>query len=145
MITAVFKRHLINLAFLMPILFGLSFSLSADEFRPALLEVTEREGGWIEVTWKVPMLGEKVLAISPVFPEFFEPFGPGSSRLVPGAMIESKSFSTGGQALHGATLHVKACGTSDRPEDDLAIAVRNQAMRAEGKGSGKTTKGWGSR
>lgn len=115
MITVVFKRHLINLACLIPILFGLSFSLSADEFRPALLEVTEREGGWIEVTWKVPMLGEKVLAVSPVFPEFFEPFGPGSSRLVPGAMIESKSFSTGGQALHGATLQID--GLSAVPTD----------------------------
>ena len=88
-------------------LLALSFEVSADEFRPALLEVTEQEGGWVEVTWKVPTLGEQVLAITPVMPEFFKPFGPGSSRRVPGAMIETKSYSTDGQALHGAMLGVE--------------------------------------
>ncbi|MDX2418592.1 MAG: hypothetical protein QNK19_14110, partial [Xanthomonadales bacterium] len=85
----------------------MSFKLAADEFRPALLEVTEQEGGWVEVTWKVPTLGEQVLAITPVMPEFFKPFGPGSSRRVPGAMIDTKSYSTDGQALHGAVLAVE--------------------------------------
>ena len=90
----------------MLILLTLSFEISADEFRPALLEVTEQEGGWVEVTWKVPTLGERVLAITPVMPDFFKPFGPGSSRLVPGAMIETKSYSTDGHSLHGAVLAV---------------------------------------
>jgi len=94
-------------ALLVLIFFALSFEISADEFRPALLEVTEQEGGWVEVTWKVPTLGEQVLAITPVMPEFFKPFGPGSSRRVPGAMIETKSYSTDGQALHGAVLGVE--------------------------------------
>ena len=92
---------------LLPFLLVFSFVASADEFRPALLEVTEQEGGWVEVTWKVPTLGEQVLAISPVMPGFLKPFGPGSSRRVPGAMIETKSYSTDGQALHGATLMVE--------------------------------------
>jgi HupE/UreJ protein len=96
-------------------LLALSFELSADEFRPALLEVTEQEGGWVEVTWKVPTLGEQVLAITPVMPEFFKPFGPGSSQRVPGAMIETKSYSTNGQALHGAILGVD--GLSAVPTD----------------------------
>lgn len=92
---------------LMLALFALPIELPADEFRPALLELTEQEGGWVEVTWKVPTLGEQVLAITPVMPEFFKPFGPGSSRRVPSALIETKSYSTEGNALYGATLSVE--------------------------------------
>jgi hypothetical protein len=95
------------IAFLLLLLLALTFRLYADEFRPALLEVTEQETGWVEVTWKVPTLGEQVLAISPVMPEFFKPFGPGSSQRVPGALIETKSYTTDGQALHGAMLSVE--------------------------------------
>jgi HupE / UreJ protein len=104
--TAASNFRLKLVACLVLVLLALSFELSADEFRPALMEVTEQEGGWVEVTWKVPTLGEQVLAITPVMPEFFKPFGPGSSRRVPGAMVETKSYSTDGQALHGATLSV---------------------------------------
>jgi hypothetical protein len=28
----------------------------ADEFRPALLEITERDDGWVVVRWMVPVL-----------------------------------------------------------------------------------------
>ena len=55
---------------LLPVLLACSIVTLADEFRPALLEITEREGGWIDVTWKVPMMGEKVLGLTPVLPEF---------------------------------------------------------------------------
>jgi len=41
----------------------------ADEFRPALLEITETQPGWYSVTWKVPMDGERPVAITPVPPE----------------------------------------------------------------------------
>ena len=88
---------------------------SADEFRPALLEVTERDGGWVEVNWKVPMRGDQVLALTPVLPEFFKPLGPGSNHHVPGAMINTSSFSTAGQGLNGATVGVD--GLSAVPAD----------------------------
>jgi hypothetical protein len=91
---------------LLTVLLACPFALSADEFRPALLEISEREGGWIDVTWKVPMMGEKVLGLTPVLPEFLEPLGPGSGRRVAGAWIESSSYSSGGQALNGATVRV---------------------------------------
>ena len=45
-------------------------ALLADEFRPALLELREDENGWVEVTWKVPRVSGKVLALKPVLPEF---------------------------------------------------------------------------
>jgi len=100
---------------LLPVLLTFSFALPADEFRPALLEVTEREGGWVEVNWKVPTLGDQVLALTPVLPEFFKPLGPGSSHRVPGAMIETSSFSTAGQGLNGAIVGVD--GLSAVPAD----------------------------
>jgi hypothetical protein len=90
----------------MPLLLVMAFSLPADEFRPALLEVNERDGGWVEVNWKVPVLGDKVLAITPVLPEFFTPLGPGSSQRLPGAVIETSSYSTSGRTLNGASVGV---------------------------------------
>jgi hypothetical protein len=84
-----------------------SFSLKADEFRPALLEINERDGGWIDVTWKVPMMGEQVLALTPVLPEFLEQMGPGSSQKVPGAWLETRSYRAGQNTLNGVTLKVE--------------------------------------
>jgi hypothetical protein len=88
------------------VLFSAPLTLLADEFRPALLEITEREGGWIDVTWKVPTMGEQVLALTPVMPEFLQPMGPGSGHRVAGAWIETKSYSAGEQVLNGATVSV---------------------------------------
>jgi len=82
------------------------FTLLADEFRPALLEITEREGGWVDVTWKVPTMGEQVLALTPVMPDFLRQMGPGSGQRVSGAWVETKSYSAGEQALNGATVSV---------------------------------------
>ncbi|NOY00952.1 MAG: hypothetical protein GXP30_14680, partial [Verrucomicrobia bacterium] len=53
-------------------LLALCPSTRADEFRPALLEIIERDGGWVDVTWKVPMRSNKVLAVKPVLPDFLE-------------------------------------------------------------------------
>ncbi|MDX2477459.1 MAG: DUF4271 domain-containing protein, partial [Gammaproteobacteria bacterium] len=115
MMLASLKLRLLLAFCLLPALLAFSFTLHADEFRPALLEVTEQDGGWVEVKWKVPMLGEQVLALTPVLPEFFTPMGPGSSHRVPGALIETSSFSTSGRALNGATVGVD--GLSAVPAD----------------------------
>lgn len=83
------------------------FPVTADEFRPALLEISERDGGWVDVTWKVPMMGEQVLALTPVLPDFLEQMGPGSGHRVAGAWIETKSYSAGDRALNGATVQIE--------------------------------------
>ena len=44
------------------LLLCLAPAVAADEIRPALLEVVERPGGWVDVTWKVPMRGDRKLA-----------------------------------------------------------------------------------
>jgi len=80
--------------------------LHADEFRPALLDITERDGGWVDVTWKVPALGDRVIALTPILPEFLEPVGPGSDRSVPGARVVYGSYRSDGRSLAGAMLKI---------------------------------------
>ena len=94
------------------------FAAAADEFRPALLEINEREGGWVDVTWKVPTMGDRVLALTPVFPDFMEQVGPGSGRQVSGAWVETKSYrALNKKTLNGATLSVD--GLAAVPADVL--------------------------
>ncbi len=91
------------------LLFGLFLTVPnafSDEFRPALLEINEREGGWIDVVWKVPMRGNEVEDLTPVLPEFLKPLGAGSGRSVPGAWLENRSYRSGGRPLTGATLRI---------------------------------------
>jgi hypothetical protein len=88
-----------------------AFELLADEFRPALLELNESDGGWVDLTWKVPMRGDQVLALTPVLPEFFEQMGPGSTRQVSGALLETRSYQTGQHTLNGVTLIIDGLST----------------------------------
>jgi len=83
-----------------------SAAVLADEIRPALLELTEREGGWVDVLWKVPIRGDQVLALRPVLPGFFESAAPASGRVVANAFVEYSSYRTNGQSLIGARLSV---------------------------------------
>jgi hypothetical protein len=91
------------------LLFGLlmsPLSVFADEIRPALLEMNESEGGWIEVVWKVPMRGDRVEDLTPVLPEFLEPVGAGSGRRAPGAWLEYRTYRSAEHSLTGATLRI---------------------------------------
>ena len=79
---------------------------SADEIRPALLEITERDNGWVEVAWKVPLIAGRPAPLTPVLPDFLEPLGPGSGRTTPGAWVENSSFHSGGQTLTGSAIRI---------------------------------------
>ncbi|MEM7146399.1 MAG: HupE/UreJ family protein [Verrucomicrobiota bacterium] len=92
-----------------------------DEFSPALLEISENEGGWVETTWKVPTKAGRKLAIAPVFPEFMESLGPGSGLEVPGGWVERATYGTGGEALGGATIEID--GLAGVPTD-VMVRVR---------------------
>ena len=48
---------------------------SADEIRPALLDIKEQNTGLFAVTWKVPTRGDRALAITPQLPESLERVG----------------------------------------------------------------------
>ena len=76
----------------------------ADEFRPATLDVNERDNEWVDITWKVPLVENAPVAATPVLPEFLKPIGPGSSREVLGAHIYNATFHSDGRVLNGSTL-----------------------------------------
>ncbi len=78
----------------------------AHEIRPALLEITEREGGWFDVTWKVPTRGDRVLGMEPRLPASLVPLGPPSERVVPGAWIQQTTYKRDGGAFVGETITV---------------------------------------
>jgi hypothetical protein len=83
----------------------------ADEFSPALLEIKERDGGWVDVTWKIPVRQDRGLGLTPVLPDFLEPAGPPTGRRTSGSgYVEYSAYRTGGQPLTGATLRVDGFG-----------------------------------
>jgi hypothetical protein len=83
----------------------------ADEISPALLEITEREGGWVDVTWKIPVKQDRGLGLTPVLPEFLELVGPPSARRTQGnGYVEFSNFRTGGQSLTGSTIAIEGLG-----------------------------------
>ena len=86
-------------------------ALKAHEIRPALLTITEQKPGWFEVTWKVPMRGDGILAIQPVFPAGMVPYGPPSSHTVPGANIQYATYQIEEGSLAGETITIDGLTT----------------------------------
>ena len=131
------------------LLLSVCTSAIADEFRPALLEITERDNGWIDVTWKVPQLPDGTAPMQPVLPEFLKPVGSGSSRVVAGARVETSSLHSGGQTLAGSSISINGLSAvpidvmlritlSDGAEhtamlrsNNVSFTIPEQATRAE--------------
>jgi hydrogenase/urease accessory protein HupE len=78
----------------------------ADEFRPALLEITQTESAWYSVRWKVPLQNGRPLAISPVLPEHLEQIGPASTRIFQGSAIEESTWKSESGSLVGSTIEI---------------------------------------
>ncbi len=103
----------------------------ADEFRPALLQVTETEQGWYSITWKVPLKNGRALAIVPSLPEHFKQMGPASRRVFQGSSIEESTWSVETGSLIGGTIEIK--GLTAIPIDvivqiDLADGTEHSAI-----------------
>ena len=81
--------------------------VSADEIRPALLDIKEQNTGLFAVTWKVPTRGDRVLAITPQLPESLELLGSPSVQEVPGARIEHATYKNNAESLTGQTIGIK--------------------------------------
>ena len=79
---------------------------SADEIRPALLDIKEQNTGLFAVTWKVPTRGDRVLAITPQLPDSLELVGSPSVQNIPGARIEHSTFKSNGKPLTGQTISI---------------------------------------
>ena len=77
---------------------------SADEIRPALLDIKEQNTGLFAVTWKVPTRGDRVLAITPQLPESLERVGSPSVQDVQGARIEHTTYKNTAETLTGQSI-----------------------------------------
>ena len=111
-------------------------SARADEFRPAMLDIVEQENGWVDVTWKAPLVKGQPVPVTPVLPEYFEPMGSGTSRQTANTKIDYASFRTDGRSLTGTTVVLQ--GLAAVPMDVLVRVTLNDgtehsAMLRSGK------------
>jgi len=83
----------------------------ADEFKPALLEITEPEPGWYAVTWKVPLQDGRPLKLMPRMPANIEQMGPASGRIVQGSKVEQSTWRAASGSLVGATIEIEGLTT----------------------------------
>ena len=106
-------------------------ALVADEFRPALLEITESEPGWYAVLWKVPLQNGRTLDISPRLPGHLGQIGPSSTRIVQGSSVEQSTWASESGSLVGDTIEID--GLSALPIDvilqiDMADGSEHSAI-----------------
>lgn len=100
---------------------------SADEFRPALLEISETQPGWYVVTWKVPTQNGRPLALNPVLPDELSPVGPPSTRRLQGNIVQQSAWTSEKGGLVGQTISVDGLS-------GLQIDVILQITLADGTG-----------
>ncbi len=81
-----------------------AIQVKADEIRPALLDIKEQNTGLYAVTWKVPMRGDRVLAIKAQLPPSLELQGSPTAQNVPGARIEHATYKNNSESLTGQTI-----------------------------------------
>lgn len=87
------------------VLFVLSVTpANADEIRPALLDIKEQNTGLFAVTWKVPMRGDRVLAITARLPDSLELLGSPTVQNLPGARIEHATYKNKAESLTGQKI-----------------------------------------
>ena len=79
---------------------------SADEIRPALLDIKEQATGLFAVTWKVPTRGDRVLAITPSLPDSLELLGSPTVQQVPGAQVEHSTYKNNAESLTGQLISI---------------------------------------
>ncbi len=97
-------------AILLALMFAFSGNAWADEISPALLEISERDGGWVDVTWKIPVRQDRGLGLTPQLPDFLERVGEPSARRTAGGYVEFSSYRSEGRALTGSTIEILGLG-----------------------------------
>lgn len=75
----------------------------ANDIQAALLDIREAEDGWFDATFKVPLKGAEVIAITPVFSDDIMQFGSTVTREVTGAMLQTSRY----HALDGSIVGMK--------------------------------------
>ena len=95
----------------------------ADEIRPALLDIKEQKTGLFAVTWKVPVRGERVLAITPQLPDSLEQVGTPIVQQVPGAQVEHTTYKNNAESLTGQIVSIKGLSAS---QTDVLLLIQLQ-------------------
>jgi hydrogenase/urease accessory protein HupE len=80
-------------------------AVSADEIRPAYLELREVMPGEFNVLWQTPMVGEARLALEPEFSGEALPLSPVTTQTVAGNAIQTWQLRA--PALRGQTLRIR--------------------------------------
>jgi len=101
----------------------LAMPASADEIRPALLDIKEQNTGLFAVTWKVPTRGDKVLAITPIFPGNLELVGAPTQQNVPGALIEHATYKINAGSLPGKMIEIEGL---TKVQTDVLLLIQLQ-------------------
>ena len=115
-----FFSHLSTIGLAVALL-GLHWAIPAcaDEIRPALLDIKEQNTGLYAVTWKVPTLGDRILAITARLPENLELVGSPIVQDNSGTRIERATYKSNGEPLGGQTIVID--GLSDLQTDVLLL------------------------
>ena len=110
-----------SLLILLCLLLVMPVASYADDFSPALLQITERQSGWVDITWKKPVKrNSRVVAITPVLPTFMEAVGSPVVRQTGLAWVEHSTWMTGGQSLASATLSIDGL---DAVANDVLVRI----------------------
>jgi hypothetical protein len=80
-------------------------AVSADEIRPAYLELREVAPGEFNVLWQTPMVGDVRLALEPEFSGDVAPSSPVTTQAVAGSSIQTWTLRA--PALRGQTLRIR--------------------------------------
>jgi hypothetical protein len=114
--------RVIHLLILLVGLFG-AMQASADEIRPALLDIKEQNTGLFAVTWKVPTRNGQALAITPQLPASLELLGSPSVQDVPGARVEHTTYKNNSDSLTGQTIVIEGLASL---QTDVLLLVQLQ-------------------
>jgi len=119
------ETPLLHWLFFIVVLVGMSLTTpaSADEIRPALLDIKEQNTGLFAVTWKVPTRGDRVLAITPQLPDSLELLGSPSVQDIPGARIEHATYKNTSESLTGQTIVIEGLAAL---QTDVLLLVQLQ-------------------
>ena len=121
-----FRRILLTIA-----VFGLHSAMpaAADEINPALLDIKEQTTGLYAVTWKVPIMNGRVLAITASLPNGLELVGAPIIEDIAGSRIERATYKSNGEPLTGQTIVIDGL-TAIQTDVLLLIQLQDGTQRS---------------
>jgi hydrogenase/urease accessory protein HupE len=100
---------------------------SSHEVRPGFLEVVERGDGLFATTWKVPVLGDYRLAITPIYPDFCQSVDEPISIIADNASITRGEMRCAG-SLPGSTLRIR---NLEATQTDVLVRIQGADGKVE--------------